>query len=128
MWSSRLQRMSRIAYVTLAWAFVMLVVMQVYLAGLAVFISADSWALHKTMGHLVALPLMLMFVLGLAGRLPRRFPGFALGLFGLYFMQYVFLNASLGATFLPAFHAVNALVLVVCGVGVARTAGRNGGK
>lgn len=93
-------------YLVVASVLVVMVCVQVFHAGYAVLVSPGDWQPHTSLGHLFALPIMLMFALSIAGWMPYRFALVSLGLFGLYVLQYVFLHA-----WNPALHPVNALAV-----------------
>lgn len=101
---------ARLGYVVTAWALVAMVFVQVFHAGTAILVNAGDWAPHRNLGHLFALPILLMVILSLIAWMGYQFVLAALGLFGLYIMQYIFLYAFSGGA-LTALHPVNALVI-----------------
>jgi len=112
-------------HLVLAWLFVGAVVLQVFLAGLAIF-DGWSWQDHVTWGHTgLALIALLVLVSAAAGRLPRSGVGWAaLPLLG-YIGQTLLAGFRFsGPTALAALHPVGALVVFGIGIVVARRARR----
>ena len=58
----------------LAWVVLAGLFLQFYLAGMGLF-GAASFEFHRTWGYLLAIPILLLLVLALAGRLGRRLIG-----------------------------------------------------
>lgn len=120
-----LQGAARYGYLVAAWALLFLVIAQVYFAGAAVLASPGYWSVHVNVGHTISLPIVLMALLSLAGRMPRRFFLFCLALYGLYSLQYVFLHAPpAGMAMIRGLHAANALFIAGGAAIVARSAWR----
>ena len=111
---------ARYGYVLSAGLFAVCVLAQVYAAGMAVFVDPANWQLHATFVHLFEPLLLLWFVLGFAGRLPRRLKLVPVGLFVLVSVQYA--TASMFGSLVAALHPVNALMIFV----VALVATRRG--
>ncbi|HET9497908.1 MAG TPA: DUF6220 domain-containing protein [Candidatus Limnocylindria bacterium] len=107
-----------------AWLFVGAVLLQVYLAGRAVFISELYWQDHVAWGW-TAIPLVALLVLAtaVAGGLPRTAIGWAsLPLLGA-FVQFLLASFRYsGQTEVAALHPVTAVILFGIGVVVARRA------
>src|SRR5512144_2122233 len=98
-------KIARFSYVALAWLFVVGVVTQVFLAGMVVVAVKASWSAHISLGHLLALPLLLMLVSMYLGRLPGPIKRLTWLLFGVYALQadvLIFLRFT--APVLSAFH------------------------
>lgn len=120
-----LRAVARTGYVITAWVVVALVLLQVFHAGTAVLVHPGDWRAHTNLGHLISWPVMAMFALSIIGWMPLRFLLFSLGLWALYFLQYVFLYlAPAGLDGVRALHPVNALVIFVAAGGVARASWR----
>ena len=114
---------SRIIYGVFAWLFVAGVVTQVFFAGMAVVAGRWPWTNHVSLGHLLALPLLVMLVTAYVGKIPGRMKRLTWLLFLIYVLQadvLIFLRAS--APVLAAFHPVLALADVVLGLALARQA------
>lgn len=113
---------ARWAFLLASWLVVVLVVVQVFLAGYGILVSPTAWGAHRELGHTSGVVILAMLLFGWLGRLAPRTLGHTLALYGLYALQYVFLEASLGWAGIRAFHAINALSLLVVGLHVARQA------
>ena len=92
----------------LAWVFVGCVAVQVFLAGMAIFVDAARWTWHTTFVHVLeGLPL-LMLPLAFLARAPAAMRWLTGALFALIFLQYV--TANIGG--IPsAFHPLNGFVI-----------------
>lgn len=111
-------RGARIAYAALAWAFVAAVAIQVFYAGLGIFVDSANWARHTSFVHTFELLPLILFGLAFAGRLrggPRWLP---LVLFVLLGMQYA--TAEAPGSMFAALHPVNALLIFWGAVSLAR--------
>lgn len=98
---------SACTFLALAWALVACVVVQTFLAGMAVFGDPAHWQSHRTLVHFFEFVPLLMLGFALAGRLPSLLRWSSLILFALIFAQYATAHAP-GA---GALHPVIALVL-----------------
>lgn len=101
---------SRRIYLIFAWLFVVGVVVQVFLAGMAVVAGRWPWANHVTFGHLLAAPLLAMLIAMYVGKLPGRMKRLTWLLFAVYVLQadvLIFMRAS--TPVLSALHPVLAL-------------------
>jgi hypothetical protein len=98
------------------------VVAQVFLAGASLLVGATYLGTHIMVGHMLGLITYVIPIVGLFGRLPRRYHVFNVLVFGLYALQYIFVEAvplDSGMVVLRALHAVNALVIFWFGVFLA---------
>jgi hypothetical protein len=114
---------SRRIYLIFAWLFVVGVVVQVFLAGMAVVAGRWPWANHVTFGHLLAAPLLAMLIAMYVGKLPGRMKRLTWLLFAVYVLQadvLIFMRAS--TPVLSALHPVLALVDFALGLALARQA------
>lgn len=105
----------------IAWLFVVAVLVQVFLAGLAIFGATEGFALHIEFGY-TAIGLLTLAVLltSVAGGMPRREIGLSLLLLVLYVVQTALPAARASLPAVAALHPVNALVLFALGVIIAR--------
>jgi hypothetical protein len=117
-------RAARWGYLGLAWVFVVCVLVQVFLAGMLVFVSRDWQEVHVQTGHIFGLLPYLMLILALVGRMPRKTVLLTLLLALLYGLQYAFINGAsgLGVAAIAAFHPVNALLIFWTAITLARRA------
>ncbi len=115
---------SRTVYQIAAWAFVVGVLVQVFFAGMAVVAGRWPWTNHVNLGHLLAVPLLVMLVTMYVGKLPGRMKRLTWLLFLVYVLQadvLIFLRTS--APILSALHPVLALIDFALGLMLARQAG-----
>jgi len=112
---------ARRLHVLLAWSFVGAVLVQVFLAGLAIFGATAGFGLHIDFGYTVmGLITLGVLLTALAGRLPRREIGLSFLLLVLYVVQTALPLARASAPVLAALHPVNAIVLFALGSIIAR--------
>jgi Family of unknown function (DUF6220) len=115
---------TRVAYLMVAWLFIVSLLIQVFLAGLSLFVSGSYWDAHVGFGHTApGLLALLMVVFALWGRLPRTSVLLTVLLFVLVIAQTeVFAGIRADVPLIAALHPVNALILFALGVGLARRA------
>ncbi len=75
-------------------AFFLSTLVQVFLAGLAIFAGPVNWGRHVIFVHLFEYLPLLMLLAGWIGRLPKNLLWLSAGLFALIFVQYF--NANFG--------------------------------
>lgn len=117
-------RVMRILYVIVAWILAICILIQVFLAGLSIFVSPALISLHITFVHFFeGLPLLLL-IFALCGRFSRSIPLLSLVLIVQIALQYAFIRLSgqLGTPIIAAFHPVNAVVMFWIAQYVARRA------
>ncbi len=113
----------RSLYFVSAWLFVAGVLAQVFLAGMVVVAARMGWDNHGSLGHTLALPLLVMLITVYLGRFPGRMKGLTWLLFLVYVVQadvLIFLRGSLPVA--AAFHPVLALVDFALGLKLATMA------
>lgn len=103
---SKRVKYSRMAFFILAWIVFICIVVQVYLAGMAIFDNPINWIRHRHFVHMFEYSTVLMFILGFIGKLPRKMTWGSLGLFALFNIQYYTAHGIVGAL-----HPVLALVM-----------------
>ncbi len=111
-------RYTGVVFSLLAWIFAICIVVQVFIAGMAIFDDPVNWVKHESFVHVFEFIPMLMFVLGFFIRLPWWITWGSLGLYALIFGQYA--TANLGM----ALHPVVALILFWGSLAVARRSSR----
>lgn len=114
--SGRRFKVSRTIYLVLAWLLVACIVLQTFLAGLAVFNDPEHWSSHAIFAHLFQYIPLLMIAFAFAGRMPKGSAWLSFALFAMIFSQNV--TANLPAV--GALHPVMALALIVLSLHVAR--------
>ena len=113
-------RYARIAYRGVIWLFVACVVVQVFLAGVGVFVGEDRFELHRTFGYTFGWLALLLPLLALAGRLGRRTIGLSFLVTVLFILQSVFVALRTDMPYLAALHPVNALAIFWLSFSLAR--------
>jgi hypothetical protein len=116
-------RWARYGYVLFAGLFVVCVLIQVYIAGMAVFIDPANWDLHMTFIHVFELVPIIMLVLAFVGRVPRKLKWLPVGLFLLIMVQYATAE-GFSDSLVVAIHPVNALVIFWMGMITTRMSWR----
>jgi hypothetical protein len=114
-------RVARITYRWLAWLFVACVLVQFFLAGLAVFAAVPSFELHRTWGYTFGYLLIFMVIAGLVGRMPRAAWAAPLGVMVLFALQSVFVALRTDAPVIAALHPVNAVAIFAAAWWIARS-------
>lgn len=85
------------------------VLIQVYIAGMAVFVDPARWSTHVSFGNILPAFLLVLFVLAFIGRLPRIHKGLPVVIFLLFFVQFG--TAHRFGSLVGAIHPVNAVVI-----------------
>jgi len=120
-----IRRWARRGVVIAAWLFVAGVVGQVFLAGLGVFgVPAGDFSTHRDFGYLVGWLTLVVLVLAIAGRLPRRVIGLAVLLLILFALQSVFVAVRDDYPAVAALHPLNGFLILLVGIVIARDARR----
>ena len=114
--------LSRNALPFVAAAFVACGVVQVFLAGLGVFDDPSAFVTHREFGYAFGWLTLVVLILALASRAPRRLVGMAVLMLVLFALQSVFvaLRASLPAV--AALHPLNGFAILAVGVLTTRVA------
>lgn len=101
-------------------AFVACVVVQVFLAGLGVFDHPRSFLTHRDFGYLIGLFTLVLLILALVGRAPRRVTGASALLLLLFALQSVFVALRTDVPALAALHPVNGFLILFTAITVTR--------
>jgi hypothetical protein len=109
-------------YVWLARGLALAVLIQVFLAGLALFQDAGRWAGHVHFGRVIAVLPALMLAASVIARMPVSFRLSGAGLVGAALLMFVTANLPAGAGVLSALHPVLALLMFMGAVANARKA------
>jgi len=99
-----------------------LILAQVYLAGLAIFSDGALWAIHGAVGGAIGVPIIALALMALLSPPLRRHRMLAILLFGLYLLQFVFIIAGEGMGYMLALHPANAVAITMAAVLLARAA------
>ena len=116
------QLWGRRLFLAVTWLFVAGLVVQIYLAGMGVF--GGDFANHRGFGYTVSLLPLLMFVLGLIGRVGRLDIGLSALLFVQGILQSVFVAMRDSSTAIAALHPVNGVTMLIIGIYLAIDAWR----
>jgi Family of unknown function (DUF6220) len=119
------RRWARYGYAASAWGFVAAVIIQVFLAGMALFGGSPSFGTHVTFGYsAVWIVVILLPIFAVVARLPRRDIGLSFVLLGLYIPQCLLppIARAGGPGLIAALHPVNALLLFALGLVISRRA------
>jgi hypothetical protein len=117
---------ARRALVAASLLFVLCVVGQVFLAGLAVFgIPPGDFSTHREFGYLFGWLIIVVLVLTIAGSLPQRDIGLAVLLLILYALQSVFVAIRHEYPVVAALHPLNGFLILLVGVVIALHARRH---
>lgn len=109
-------RWARRGYVLFAGGFVVCVAIQVFIAGMAVFVNPARWSTHLSFVHVFEFIPFIMVALALVGQLPRDLKLLPVGLWVLIAIQYI-TGETLGfGSIIAALHPVNALLIFWLGV------------
>ena len=100
----------RYALVAVAWLLALAGVVQVFLAGLALFDDLKYWDDHKDFGNMIGILAVLLPILALLGRLGVPITGQAIVVLILYIIQILLPRMDTG--WIAALHPVNAFFLI----------------
>ena len=113
-------RAARWAYVILAWAFLLGLVAQVFVAGLGLFAGSGNWETHVNLGWTIHLLPLLVLLAAALSRSGRRNWQWALALAVVVFVIPILALFRFDVPVLAAFHPVGALIAAWLGIVVAR--------
>lgn len=105
-----LVRWSRIGAMVSAWLFAAGIVIQVFLAGLALFDTALRWDDHSSFGYMIGIFPLITIVLVLVGRLPAPIIGMTVVMVVLYVVQTALPNLEFD--YVAALHPIVAVALM----------------
>jgi hypothetical protein len=109
-----------IALKWLARVFAVCILVQVFLAGLAVFVDEAYWASHSSFVHYFSFLPLVMILLSFIARLPVSFRLQSIRLFGLIIAEFITAVLSSKIGFLSALHPVIALVMFISAMSLAK--------
>lgn len=102
-------RSVRFVYGLLAAGYLICVILQVFFAGLGLFVDNGDLELHRVFANYFESGSIVMFLLSFFGRIRGGLRWLTLGLFALTALQHMTIQAFSGL--LPALHTVDALLL-----------------
>ena len=103
---------ARTAYPVVAGLFVACAVVQVFLAGLGVFDSPNAFVTHSNFGYMFGWLTLVLLVIALAGRMPRRYVGLAVLMLVLFALQSVFVALREDLPAVAALHPLNGFLIL----------------
>jgi hypothetical protein len=103
---------ARTAYPLVAGLFVACAVIQVFLAGLGVFDDPNAFVTHRNFGYLFGWLTLVLLVIALVGRMPRRYVGLAVLILVLFALQSVFVALREDMPALAALHPLNGFLIL----------------
>lgn len=108
------------AFPILAWAYVAALAVQVFFAGMYVFVGASNIELHRNMAHVIGLLTLLLVASTFVGRVPQKRRVFAV--VGLLVVQGMLVHVGqwFGLWTIAALHPVNALILTYASFDLAK--------
>ena len=115
---------ARYVFLALAWAFVIAIVVQVFLIGLGLFADPESTRLHVEFGWILHLAPILVLIAALVARAGRRRILQAVGLAVIVFIVPLLPSLRDSVPVVAALHPVLALLAFGAAVGVALSATR----
>jgi len=102
---------ARLVFKAMVMIFAICILIQVFLAGLALFWNSAEWASHKGFALLTIIVSILNLVLSFIARLPLSLRLRSAGLFGIIILIAVSAKLPSGIGYLSALHPVLALML-----------------
>jgi 4-hydroxybenzoate polyprenyltransferase len=115
-----MRSIARALHMVVAWAFVVGLVLQVWLAGRGVFESPTMFGTHRDVGYSLSLFAIVLLVLGLLGGMGRRVAILAAVIFGLFILQSVFVVMRDSTPAIAALHPVNGFLILFLAIVLAR--------
>ena len=114
--------MARQVHAWLAWAFVAAIVIQVFLAGLAIpqLGGNGNFETHQGFGYAIGFVALALVIAAVAARAGRSRILQALGILVLYIVQTILPNLDPGLSIAAALHPRNAMILFVLSIWYAR--------
>jgi hypothetical protein len=100
--------------------FVVCAVVQVFLAGLGVFDDPRSFITHREFGYTFGWLTLVVLVLALVGRLPRRIVGLTVLLLVLFAFQSIFVALRTSVPVVAALHPLNGFAILAVAAVVTR--------
>jgi hypothetical protein len=98
--------------------------LQIFFAGMYVFVGAANIELHRTFAHAFIVLSVLMFAAAFIGQVDGRAKRLTFGLFGLLVLQGMLVHVGqwFGLSMIAALHPVNAILMAYVSVTLARHA------
>jgi len=113
---------ARLALPIAAGAFVACAIIQVFLAGLGVFDDPNSFITHREFGYMFGWLTLVILVLALVGRAPRRIIGLSVLLLVLFAFQSIFVALRADMPAVAALHPLNGFAILGVAILLTRAA------
>ena len=117
-----LTRGARLSFFATAWLFTACAVAQIFLAGLGIFERPESLLTHRDFGYLFGWLTLILVLLALVGRLPRRFLVASGGLVALFVVQILLVVGRTPGSWRAALHPLVGLVIALYGAVLGKSA------
>ena len=117
-------RGARVSYLLASWLLLAGGAVQVFLAGLGVFESAERFATHRDFGYALGIVPLVMVILAIVGRLPRWLLVGAVVLVAQFALQSVFVVLRTSLPVVAALHPLNGFLILLLSVRLAVDARR----
>jgi hypothetical protein len=111
---------ARLAHPIATATFVACAIIQVFLAGLGVFDDPKAFITHREFGYLFGWLTLIVLILALAGRSPRRITGLSVLLLVQFALQSVFVALRADLPAIAALHPLNGFALLGVAIVTAR--------
>ncbi|MDQ2940789.1 MAG: DUF6220 domain-containing protein [Chloroflexota bacterium] len=118
------RRAARMAYLVVAWVFVVCLLAQVFLSGMGVFVGAEKFAAHTEFGRAFGWLTLILIALAIIGRLGWRRIWLSVLVFALFVLQSVFVALRETAPVVSALHPVNGFLILWISIWLAQRARR----
>jgi len=102
---------ARVVFKVLAQLFAVCIMIQVFLAGLALFWDSEQWASHTGFSRFLLLPPVLMLIASFIARLPVSLRWSSVGLIVMLILMGVTANVASNAGVVAALHPVIAFLM-----------------
>ena len=110
------------AFLAVSAVFVAGVIIQFFLAGLGVFEGAAAFTTHRDFGRSFGGLVLIMLILAIVGRLPRRQLVAVIGIIVAYALQSVYVAVRVDAPVVAALHSLNGALILLLAMEVVRYA------
>ena len=117
-----LRTAARTGLAIVAVLFAVLLIVQVFLAGLGVFDSPTAFATHRDFGYTISLLILPIIILALVGRAPKGLVGLTVVLAVQMILQSVFVAMRTSDPAIAALHPVNGVLMLIVTLVIARWA------
>ncbi len=113
---------ARTGLAIVAGLFAVLLIVQVFLAGLGVFDSPTAFATHRDFGYTIGLLILPLIILALLGRAPKGLVGLTILIAVQMTLQSVFVAMRESNPAVAALHPVNGVLMLIVTIVVAKWA------